>query len=91
VIGFSLIFSSTIISIKLLPTTVLHRKHMGELIAGILLLQDFIAIFLSTFLDAENLQQSQRCESESPFSIIADRLFHYTVYSDTTDRSVRSF
>lgn len=28
VIGFSLIFSSTIIGIKLLPTTVLHQKHM---------------------------------------------------------------
>jgi hypothetical protein len=29
-----------------LPTTVLHQKHMGELMMGILLLQDFIAIFL---------------------------------------------
>ena len=45
VIGFSLIFSSTIIGIKLLPTTVLHQKHMGELMVGILLMQDFIAIF----------------------------------------------
>ena len=58
VIGFSLIFSSTIIGIKLLPTTVLHQKHMGELMVGILLMQDFIAIFLITFLDAGNLQQS---------------------------------
>ena len=51
VIGFSLIFSSTIIGIKLLPTTVLHQKHMGELMVGILLMQDFIAIFLLAFLD----------------------------------------
>ncbi|PCJ28417.1 MAG: sodium:proton antiporter [SAR86 cluster bacterium] len=58
VIGFSLIFSSTIIGIKLLPTTVLHQKHMGELMVGILLLQDFIAIFLLAFLDAGNLEQS---------------------------------
>ena len=58
VIGFSLIFSSTIIGIKLLPTTVLHQKHMGELMVGILLLQDFIAIFLLAFLDAGDLQQS---------------------------------
>lgn len=58
IIGFSLIFSSTIIGIKLLPTTVLHQKHMGELMVGILLLQDFIAIFLLAFLDAGNLQQS---------------------------------
>lgn len=52
VIGFSMIFSSTIIGIKLLPTTVLHQKHMGELMVGILLLQDFIAIFLLVFLDS---------------------------------------
>lgn len=58
VIGFSLIFSSTIIGIKLLPTTVLHQKHMGELMVGILLLQDFIAIFLLAFLDAGNLERS---------------------------------
>lgn len=54
VIGFSMIFSSTIIGIKLLPTTVLHQKHMGELMVGILLLQDFIAIFLLVFLDSGN-------------------------------------
>ncbi len=58
VIGFAMIFSSTIIGIKLLPTTVLHQKHMGELMVGILLLQDFIAIFLLAFLDSGNLQQS---------------------------------
>lgn len=58
VIGFSMIFSSTIIGIKLLPTTVLHQKHMGEIMVGILLLQDFIAIFLLAFLDSGNLEQS---------------------------------
>jgi len=58
VIGFSMIFSSTIIGIKLLPTTVLHQKHMGELMVGILLLQDFIAIFLLAFLDSGNNEQS---------------------------------
>ncbi|HJO10845.1 MAG: cation:proton antiporter [Gammaproteobacteria bacterium] len=58
VIGFSMIFSSTIIGIKLLPTSVLHQKHMGELMVGILLLQDFIAIFLLAFLDGGNLEQS---------------------------------
>jgi Kef-type K+ transport system membrane component KefB len=52
VIGFGMIFSSTIIGIKLLPTTVLHQKHMGELMVGILLLQDFIAIFILVFLEA---------------------------------------
>lgn len=58
VIGFSMIFSSTIIGIKLLPTTVLHQKHMGELMIGILLMQDFIAIFLLVFLDSGDLSRS---------------------------------
>ena len=54
VIGAAMIFSSTIIGIKLLPTTVLHQKHMGELMVGILLMQDFIAIFLMAFLDIDH-------------------------------------
>lgn len=58
VIGFAMIFSSTIIGIKLLPTTVLHQKHMGELMVGILLMQDFIAIFILVFLDSGNVEQS---------------------------------
>ncbi|WP_221798542.1 cation:proton antiporter [Oceanobacter mangrovi] len=45
VVGLALIFSSTIIGLKLLPTTVLHHKHMGELMVGLLLLQDMLAIF----------------------------------------------
>jgi len=44
IIGAAMMFSSTIIAIKLLPTTVLHHKHTGELMVGILLLQDLIAI-----------------------------------------------
>ncbi len=38
-------FSSTIIGIKLLPTTVLHHRHTGEMMIGLLLIQDFVAIF----------------------------------------------
>lgn len=44
VIGMAVMFSSTIIGLKLLPTTVLHHKHVGELMVGLLLLQDMIAI-----------------------------------------------
>lgn len=44
VIGAAMMFSSTIIGIKLLPTTVLHHRHIGELMVGMLLLQDLIAI-----------------------------------------------
>lgn len=53
IIGASLTFSSTIISLKLLPTTVLHHKHMGEVIISILLLQDFIAIVMLMLLPAD--------------------------------------
>ncbi len=46
VIGAAMMFSSTIIGIKLLPTTVLHHRHVGEIMIGLLLLQDVIAIFV---------------------------------------------
>lgn len=45
VIAMASMFSSTIIGIKLLPTTVLHHRHTGELMVGLLLVQDFLAIF----------------------------------------------
>jgi Kef-type K+ transport system membrane component KefB len=50
VIGAAMMFSSTIIGIKLLPTTVLHHKHMGDLMVGLLLLQDVLAIMVLMFL-----------------------------------------
>lgn len=43
-IGIAIIFSSTIVGLKLLPTTILHHQHTGELMVSILLLQDIIAI-----------------------------------------------
>lgn len=50
IIGIAVMFSSTIIGIKLLPTTVLHHRHTGELVVGLLLLQDIIAILVLLFL-----------------------------------------
>jgi Kef-type K+ transport system membrane component KefB len=44
VIGGAMTFSSTIIGLKLLPTTVLHHQRMGEIMISVLLLQDLIAI-----------------------------------------------
>ena len=44
IVGVSMMFSSTIIGIKLLPTTVLHHRHIGEMMVGLLLLQDLLAI-----------------------------------------------
>lgn len=43
-IGITMMFSSTIIGLKLLPTTILHHQHIGELMISILLLQDILAI-----------------------------------------------
>ncbi len=51
VIGFTLMFSSTIIGLKLLPTTVLHHKRTGEVMVSVLLLQDMIAIVVLMFLE----------------------------------------
>jgi Kef-type K+ transport system membrane component KefB len=46
VIGAAMMFSSTIIGLKLLPTTMLHHQHIGEIIISILLLQDLVAILI---------------------------------------------
>lgn len=50
VIGAALMFSSTIIGLKLLPSTVLHHQHTGEIIISVLLLQDLIAILIMLVL-----------------------------------------
>jgi len=52
VIGGGLMFSSTIVGLKLLPTTVLHHRHTGEIMISILLLQDVIAIVMMLLLQA---------------------------------------
>ncbi len=51
-IGIAMMFSSTIVGLKLLPTSVLHHQHIGELIISILLLQDILAIFTLLFIRA---------------------------------------
>ncbi|MFT4058272.1 MAG: cation:proton antiporter [Legionella sp.] len=43
-LGASMMFSSTIIGLKLLPTTILHHQHTGEVMISVLLMQDVIAI-----------------------------------------------
>ncbi len=45
-VGGAATFSSTIIGLKLLPTTMLHHQRTGEVIISILLLQDLVAIVL---------------------------------------------
>jgi Kef-type K+ transport system membrane component KefB len=56
-IGALMIFSSTIIGLKLLPTTVLHHQRTGEIIISILLLQDFIAILLLLIIEGSATQE----------------------------------
>ncbi len=52
IVGGGLMFSSTIVGLKLLPTTVLHHRHTGEVMISILLLQDIIAIVMLLVLRA---------------------------------------
>ncbi|MDX2164762.1 MAG: cation:proton antiporter [Gammaproteobacteria bacterium] len=49
IIGAAMMFSSTIIGLKLLPSASLHHQHIGEVMVGILLIQDLIAIALMLF------------------------------------------
>ncbi len=46
IIGAAMMFSSTIVALKLIPTTTLHHRHTGEMMIGVLLFQDIIAIVL---------------------------------------------
>lgn len=50
IIGAALMFSSTIVSLKLIPTTTLHQRHTGEMMISVLLFQDILAILLILFL-----------------------------------------
>jgi len=53
-IGLPLIFSSTILVLKLIPTTALHHKRMGAYCIAILIAQDLIAIAMLIFMGAHN-------------------------------------
>jgi len=62
-IAAGMMFSSTIIALKLLPTSALHHQRMGELIVSILLLQDMLAI--AVLLGLESLGNQENLLSES--------------------------
>lgn len=57
-IGASLIFSSTIIGLKLLPTLALHHKPIGETMISVLLLQDLLAIGMLLFVHGAHITGS---------------------------------
>jgi len=56
-LGACATFSSTILGLKLLPTTALHHKHLGEVIISVLLLQDLLAIALLLAVEAMGREQ----------------------------------
>jgi Kef-type K+ transport system membrane component KefB len=62
-IGAAMMFSSTILGLKLLPTTALHHRHVGEIIISVLLLQDIIAIFLLLLIEALGRESASLGES----------------------------
>ncbi len=66
IIGSALMFSSTIIGLKLIPTTVLHHQRTGEMIISILLLQDIIAIFLLLAIEALASERMSWLEMSQP-------------------------
>jgi len=51
VTGLAAAFSSTILGIKLLPTTALHHRHIGEMVVSLLLIQDMLAILAILLLN----------------------------------------
>lgn len=59
VIGGALMFSSTIMGLKLLPAKVLHHKQIGELMISVLLLQDLIAIAMLILVHGTSISGSK--------------------------------
>lgn len=55
IIGAAIMFSSTIIGLKLLPTTILHHQHTGEVMISVLLMQDLIAIIVLLALNGMSM------------------------------------
>lgn len=62
-LGAAMMFSSTVVSLKLIPTTTLHHKRTGELMTSVLLLQDMLAIVVISFIAGD--------KSDSIFTTLA--------------------
>src|SRR5210317_1422174 len=71
IIGAAMMFSSTIIGIKLLPTTVLHHRHIGELMIGLLLIQDLLAIIVLMVLFSAASEDSSSMGSTLALSMLS--------------------
>jgi len=80
IIGIAMMFSSTIIGIKLLPTTILHHRHTGELVVSLLLIQDLVAIIVllvisGGFLEFDGMAKVARVLISLPLLILFAGLF----------------
>lgn len=51
--GGAMMFSSTILVIKLMPTTTLHQQHMGAIGISVLIIQDMLAILLIALVNSK--------------------------------------
>ncbi len=51
--GAAMMFSSTVVGLKLISTTTLHHKRTGEIMTSVLLLQDVLAILVILFITVE--------------------------------------
>jgi Kef-type K+ transport system membrane component KefB len=92
VIGFTLMFSSTIIGLKLLPTTVLHHKRTGEVMVSVLLLQDVIAIVVLMSLEGMRRGEMPLAEIGSLFLTLPLLfVFAYGMERYVLSRLIRKF
>jgi len=48
--GVAMMFSSTILVVKLMPTITLHQKHMGAMAIAVLIMQDIFAVLAIAFI-----------------------------------------
>lgn len=69
-IGLAMMFSSTILVIKLLPTTTLHHERVGAVCIGVLILQDLLAVAVLAFLRCLNSSDNAILE----FTYVSARL-----------------
>ena len=92
IIGAAFMFSSTIVSMKLIPTTQLHHHHVGEVMISVLLLQDVIAIMLIVLVTEGGMTTAMDYERpdwvDLPFE--AARISSPTVYAAANSVEVRT-
>lgn len=53
ILGAAMMFSSTVVGLKLIPSRSLHHQRTGEMMTGVLLLQDVLAILAILFITGE--------------------------------------